>query len=330
MQNDPVKYNYKGGDSRQQGSAPDLGRVNRAGTGGGRHPGMVRRKRRKKPSAEQRFRTRVWMFSLTAVTALGVTLAVLLALRHEREAPPAEEAGTAPAFLQPPPRLPVRIASPPAEVVLALVKETLAIRKPEVLAAKARLDGMTPEEGVEFLSKLPPRGSGVTDLEWVGAMDANDTPIEGVLVRYGASAGGDRIAMLTPDPDGKWRLDLSAYARRSSMSWEQLQNGEPVEALMRAYLAPDNYYNGEFSDERSWACYGLTSPDSSTLFMGYCEKGGPVHKALEAVTKDRRLGRAAVRVIRTGKVGSRQCRILSVVSEDWVISGARFDVKFGG
>ncbi len=144
-----------------------------------------------------------------------------------------------------------------------------------------------------------------------------------------------RLAFLTPDGFGRWKIDYESFARIVKPSWSDLLEKKADQGLVRVFVAKDSYYNGPFKDESEWICYGMASPDTSVVPMGYCRKNSPQAKALERIVADSEggldrhgLNRATLEIRRPEGAEDRQFEITRVLAEDWVLSPKPFDGNF--
>ena len=164
-------------------------------------------------------------------------------------------------------------------------------------------------------------------------MDANGLLLDAVVVR---SLLGDqkreRLALLTPDDKGRWRIDFDAFARTVNPSWGEITSGSARQGTVRIQFVKDNYFNGPFAAESQWNCYRLGSPDLTDDIMGYCRKDSPQATALDLMMADpsgistrKRLLRAILEIRHAEGAEVRQFEISRVLAEDWVRSPEAFD-----
>jgi hypothetical protein len=224
-------------------------------------------------------------------------------------------------------------ASPSEQEALDQVKTGLALRDPTRVAEYFRLGAVKPEEVVSFLANMEAEDGGVTGYQWLSSMDANHLLIDGVLVSTELDGKArNRLAFLTPDESGKWKIDFDAFARTVHPSWEELLAPGGGKGLVRVVLARDSYFNGPFRDESEWTCYGMASPDSEMILLGYCRKNSPQEHAMSRIfhvdeEKDARgrIKRATLELQRPEGAELRQFEIIRVLAEDWVLSGTALD-----
>lgn len=226
--------------------------------------------------------------------------------------------------------------SPSEDAALALVKQALTIREPAGVAGCFHPGTASPEEVIGFLSGMEAADGPIEGMTWIGSIDANGLLLDAVVVK--TSLGGkskNRLAILTPDENGKWKIDFDAFARRVKPSWSELLEKNAPSGLVRVIVAEDNYYNGPFSDDSQWACYGMVSPDTELVMLGYCRKDSPQARAMKRIVSgdDATPGaamskRATLEIRRVEGGASRQFEITRVLAEDWVVSGQPFDSRF--
>jgi len=173
----------------------------------------------------------------------------------------------------------------------------------------------------------------ITGYKWQSSMDANGLLIDGVLVntRIGDRLR-NRLALLTPDSKGKWRIDFDAFARTVSPSWDEILAGKASKGMVRILFVKDNYFNGPYVDESRWNCYRLGSPDITDDILGYCRKDSPQTTALKLIlanapssSKRKNPLRAILEIQPTKGAEARQFEITRVIAEDWVRSPEPFD-----
>ena len=274
-----------------------------------------------------------WSVILSLTTLLVIGGFMIFWLRSHRRVQPA--AGVTRSEMDV--RIVSKFVSPTEDVALDLVKRALAIRDPAKVATFFRLGGATPAEVVEFLAESTARDGCFDRSVWLTSMDVDGLLLEGVLTVYsGKDEPSARLAFLTPDEEGVWKVDFDAYARTSRPPWKDLLEGRADVAQVRVFVAKDTYYNGPFKDESRWICFGIGSPESSALLpngqdllCGYCRVDSPQAKAMERIfSDDEKTHRLTVEIRRTAGAESRQFEITRVLAEDWVLSATPFDEKF--
>jgi hypothetical protein len=154
-----------------------------------------------------------------------------------------------------------------------LVKQALAIREPAKVPAFFRPCDSSPEEIVAYLGSLEAVDGRISGYDWLSSMDVNRLSVDGVLVKFtGDDAPRSRLALLTPDAEGKWRIDFDAFARTVKPAWSEILEKAADSALVRVYAATDSYYNGPFRDDTQWICYG-PRPTSRGFFQDIARWG---------------------------------------------------------
>ena len=163
--------------------------------------------------------------------------------------------------------------------------------------------------------------------------------MDGVLVTYtGKEPPGVRLACLTPDERGVWKVDFDAFARTCTPSWKDLLERHVDHARVRVFIAKDAYFNGSFQNESQWVCYGMVSPESKELLPigqellhGYCKVGSSQAKAMEQIITDgTQIKRVTLEIQRPPGADLRQFEISRVLAEDWVLAPKRFDERYTG
>jgi hypothetical protein len=227
-----------------------------------------------------------------------------------------------------------KFPSPSEQDAVQWVKLAMAVRDPAQVGRYFRLGGTEAVAAVEFLKGMGERDGAITGYQWLSSMDANHLLIDGVLVTTSKDdTPRNRIALLTPDEHGVWRVDFEAFARMVRPPWEKLLAADGGRGVVRAILARDSYFNGPFKDDATWLCYGMASPDTNEILLGYCRKDSPQARALAviflqdegAVNIYSKLKRATLELKRPEGAEARQFEITRVLAEDWVLSDKAFD-----
>lgn len=224
-------------------------------------------------------------------------------------------------------RVASKFPSPPERDALAMVKHALSIREAGQIAGYFRTGGASPQEVVDFLRGMEAKDGAITDYKWLSSMDANGLPIDGVLVSFKSEGKPlNRLALLTPDAAGKWQIDFDAFARTVKPAWQEILAKRAGLAQVRVYVAKDSYYNGPFKNDKQWVCYGIASPDTEEVLLGYCKTGTPQAASLERIfSKEVPVPRAILEIRRVEGAEPRQLEISRVLAEDWVMGDAPFD-----
>lgn len=317
--------------TRAAGDAPSMGRVARM-----RGTGLPREARRKKKGgksgSDREYRKKViqtWSLIVCglAVVSLGIVIFLWLVPKMESGENSVEKMAVKPSKT-------VRVVSPfasPSETdALALVKRALSIREPEKVAGFFRPGAASPQEVVNFLSGMESMDGAIENYTWLSSMDANRLSIDGVLVSFKSSEKQkSRLALLTPDATGTWKIDFAALARTVQPSWNAILETGAVLAQVRVYIAKDIYYNGAFRDDKQWVCYRMASPDTEEMLLAYCKVGSRQAAALSWMfSKEAKMTRATLEIRRVEGAESRQFEIVKVIAEDWVADKVPFDESF--
>ena len=272
------------------------------------------------------------VFALGVLVFLGVVVGLWLrtakdqgsVVEHkERAVPPVEE------------RVVSRFESPSQEEALLLVKRALAIQGVAQVAEYFHLGSSSPDAALIFLRGMEQTDGLVEGYEWLSSMDRNGLLIDGVAVntRLGNKTR-NRLALLTPDERGKWKIDFDAFARTVSPPWKELLENASGQGVVRVIVARDNYFNGQFRNEAEWDCYGMVSPDTRAVMMGYCRKGSPQAAAMAKIVSAAEVAgaqsvkRATLEIRHSPGSEARQFEITRVLAEDWVLSATPYDESF--
>ena len=232
---------------------------------------------------------------------------------------------------------PPRLKSPDDTAAVELVKSALAVRDPAKVDARIRRGSATPEQVVAFLAGLEKTDEktaidkGMAKFGWIGSIDHNGMSQEGVEVTFRRDGERNRrLAILTPDENGVWKMDFAAFARRAEPSWEELLDKEGKSGVVRVIVAKDHYYNGPFQDDKVWQSYGIAAVDREELLLGYCKIDSPQYRALESILANESgpTFRVTLGLRRVKDGARRQFEITQVIAEDWVVGPKMFDEAF--
>lgn len=273
------------------------------------------------------------VFAVAILGALVLTLWWWLRSNMNRADVAIQENAAAPRVEK---RVVSRFESPSQEVALDLVKHALLIRESGKVAEFFHPGSASSEAVVDILRDMEAVDGVLTGCDWRGSMDANGLLLDGVTVNTKAGdKPRNRLALLTPDATGRWKIDFDAFARTVKPAWDELMSQDTGQGLVRVMVAKDNYFNGPFRDETRWSCYGMASPDLAVVLLGYCRQGSPQAAAMERIVAngnlrsgDPGLNRVTLEIRRTAGAESRQFEITRVWAEDWVLSATPFDEKF--
>ena len=262
----------------------------------------------------------LWSFGLggVALVVIGLTVSFWLLPRMGWGTQPANSRDVASNASV---RVASRFPSPSREQALESVKQALLNRDPNQVESLFRLGATRHVEVIGFLQSLEGKDGQISRYDWMSSMDTGGILLEGVQVFFTSEdQSGERIAFLTPDLLGNWKVDFDAFARVVAPSWSVILDHQADEALVRVQVGRDVYFNGPFQDESQWACYGMTSPDIDVTLLGYCRIGSVEADAMEqlfstGVTNSR----ATLKIRRVEGGESRQFEVVGVMAGDWVV-----------
>lgn len=342
MRSDDIRRGVQRGVSlRKAGSAPDIGKVDRMHR-------VIRKERRRHGQAKKsgdksrekrdrvrRMITRSWLIAV-GVLAAGVLVAAFLFWLQEqlqREKDTTERDRLAAEARA---KKALKYKSPSEDEAMEIVNHALAARTPVEANEWIRLGPATAAEAVEYLQTLAAREGKPVEKILGGSIDKNGLQLEGIEVVYGTGEFDKRrLAILTPDAHGVWKMDFAAFARSVKPPWSELMKEGPnphSAGEVRVYFTKDRYFNGPFIDEETWEAYGLVSQDlKDQLLVGYCKKGSPQHQAMELMLTaagDQSALRTTLSVRHVPGAEHRQLEITRVLAEDWVMADQPFDEQF--
>jgi hypothetical protein len=309
---------------RQGGDAPRLGQVARLRDS--RSPADSRRRSRKhgqEASPERRRGVLAWsaVIGLVSLVVIGLTISMWLLPRLKgRAATSKEDLAVNEAKV----RVASKFPSPGREDALRMVEQALTNRDPGKVASLFRNGGASGDEILNFLKGMEARDGPIQRYDWLSSMDHDGLLVEGVLV---VAKGGDRpverLALLTPDAEGNWKMDFDAFARTVTPSWDELLVKGADRAIVRVFVGKDVYYNGVFRDESQWVCYGMVSPDTDEILRGYCRVGSKEAESMKKLFSEGvKTGRATLEIRRVSGGEPRQFEITRVLAKDWIVGDA--------
>jgi hypothetical protein len=326
---------------RKVGDDPALGRVARMSGAGIKKKLGTRRKRSSRSTThgndgeKHRWRKRlilIWS-GILAIFALGV-IGGALGLWMNRGQLKASASSATPEYKA---RITSLFPSPSEDEALELVKQAMQAKTPDEVQHYFGLNGERPETILSFLKTMAKEDGPIRGYHWLSSIDSSDLLIDGVRVLLGDKIPQkDRIAMLTPNDEGIWKVDFHSFARTCSLPLGEVIRPDSKGGKVRVIIFPDTYYNAAFADETQWSCFQLLSPDEDTTLLGYCRVNSPQHKALvEVVARathrsriDQRPPRGFLEIERVEGGEPRQFEITRVLAEDWLESPTPFDEKF--
>lgn len=259
------------------------------------------------------------LFAAVALVTVAASLFFWQRSREQIKAPSQAAAGLdAPAAKV---RVESKFPSPSEEQALALVKQALLNRDPARVGEFVRTGGADPGDVIEFFRTEEKREGPASEFLWLGSVDTDRLLVDAVHVSFkGGGKPFERLALLTPDAKGVWKLDFESYARIVTPSWNDLLEGKAEMGMIRALVVRDDYYNGPFHDDKEWICFSLASPDTDVPFRGYCKVGSPEDQRMADLFLDGSDFCRATLEIRSVPDGEpRQFQIVRVLAKDWVI-----------
>ncbi len=333
MSTPPHSFEHRPGKpSRNVGDAPGIGQVARMHKESESRAGRYRQHRSSREEPKRGLDTKTAVIGGVAVLALaaagiGIFAWSVRSRGGETAAPAALSSGE---------RKPAPAPVPEETELLELTRDFLAARTAEDLEPLARPGGLDASEMAEELAGILAKEGQVTRLRYMGSLDCISLPLEAVLVDFQEKR--NRLALISPDESGRWRVDFDAFARRVSPSWEELLSGKAVTGTVRIFGAPDSYYNGLYRDDSRWACFGLASPDNEMLMFGYVPRDSPQYHAMmssltePAIEGEARAARPYSRrltleIRHDPAAEKRQFEITRVLSDEWAVGDLPLDEK---
>jgi hypothetical protein len=281
----------------------------------------------KKPDGRNlALRCSIW-FGCGAVVVIGVVIFLWLG---QRIWPDDDEVADVRVVREAKVRVESSFPSPSEDQAIDLVMRAIANRDPEKVESLFRVSSSGRSEVVDYFKGLAERDGPVERYDWLSSMDVNGLLVEGVLVVFnGKDKPCERLALLTPDSAGHWRMDFEAFSRSVKPSWDKLLEKDGAQrATVRVLVAHDVYYNGPFSDDKQWVCYGMASPDTEQLLRGYCRVGSSLAIAMEKLFVDgAAAGRATLDIQRVEDGGPFQFEITQLLGQDWIVADPIDDKK---
>lgn len=322
-------------NNRATGDAPTIGRVARM-PGTGLPKGERRRKLRSEGGRNSRLREGrrlvivIWSFLLAGMALVVLALFIGFWLVPQMTRKEDQASAKATSDVEEKVKVASDFPSPSESEALALVSQALAVRDEGKVAAYFRTGSAIPEAVVDFLKNLDRVDGALVSKQWLGHMDSNSLSLDGVMITFqGGDKPRNRLALLTPDADGVWKVDFEALARSTSPAWKDLLGSATSAGTVRIYFAKDSYYNGPFRDDQRWRCYNLGSPDTDQSLFGYCEIGSPQEAAMSWISsRDQRVSRAILEIRHVEGAEPRQFKISKVLADDWAMGPVPFDQGF--
>jgi hypothetical protein len=219
-----------------------------------------------------------------------------------------------------------------AEDAVELVRTALQNRDVSLVESYFILgaSAATPQDAIELLEDIETRDGRPDGFEPLGGKVAMAGRPEEVMVS--SVKGGlvsNRLVQLISE-NGKWRIDLDSYARHASPGWEDILGHKCDAAVVRVFVTPDSYYNGDRFREDLWKCYALICPDVDEILFGYAARGSAQEEALNRIISNEEdvSHRATLKILTTKEQGRMQFEISRVLADDWFIGESHFDESF--
>jgi hypothetical protein len=218
--------------------------------------------------------------------------------------------------------------SPSKEQSLALVRAALAVRDESDVEHLIRPGPLTARQVVDYLVDMETVDGKIEDYYWMSNVDKNGLLLEGVQVIFkNPERQRSRLAFLTPDETGRWKMDFAAFARWTAPAWDSLLKLQNGRGLIRVYVAKGGYFNGPFAEDTEWESFTLLSEDLDSNVYGYCKRGSLQQRAMEYLMAAVEEGpaRATLEVRKTEGASKHQLEITRVLAEDWVLADEAFE-----
>ena len=317
-----IQLNIRSRSEREVGQAPGIGKVSRLRDHGLLNTGdpMVAGKTAGYETSDLQnpaLRKLILLWSaIFVVAALAAILFWIVPTLHRRSAAAAESAPSDDALV----RVASKFPSPSESEAVNLVKRAISNRDPAKVAKLFRMGSASAAEVIAFCKDSEQRDGAIERYDWLSSMDVDGLLIDGVNVVYqGQGKPSERLALLTPNSTGVWKLDFDSFARSTKPSWKEILANTADHAMVRVLVGSDAYYNGTYTDETQWICYGIASPDIEESLRGYCRVGSEEASAMDHLFSDRRqISRATLEIRHIKEADPRQFEITRVLAKDWV------------
>lgn len=215
------------------------------------------------------------------------------------------------------------------ERALALVQAAIGTKDADRALARFHLGAGGAGELRASLQRILRTEGEPQSYEWLGEREVNRVRMETVSVKFSREGKvSERLAMITADGRGLWKIDHDAFVRKVEPSWKEILGGRTDPSIVRVALAPARVFGGPFADDGSWDCYVMSSPDCGEALLGYCKVG--TRRALVLKAMAARGGstdfRAVLQVERVDPGQGERFEILRVLAEDWVLGERAIDL----
>jgi hypothetical protein len=194
------------------------------------------------------------------------------------------------------------LASPTLDAVMPLIRDPERVRP--------LMD--------EFYNASPWRSTTVRSLAPREVFQTKDQMLAGMVELDDFSR---RPIAFLRTPDGI-KVDWESYVAHGEVPWERLAEVRPtLSVLMRVRLTPDDYYNLDFTDARTYACYRLTSHDTTHRVYGYARRDSVVYARLLERVRPNAFTMPTVRIrFKEAGLSDDQVEITEVVSDGWLVT----------
>jgi hypothetical protein len=218
------------------------------------------------------------------------------------------------------------IPHPSQAECLVTVDKFLRADNPDKLAAVSRLNDFSSEQAFALVAATKKADGVRSSIDWNLARETNGLSLETVYLTY--KNNKNRLVFLLPDGQGKWRVDIASYLRYNSKPWSEITAQGSCKAVVRVIVGLDSYYNGLFDDEKKWASFALSSPDSEIPLRGYAEIGSAPFKAIIECLRASNPAPITLEISRDAGMEQSQYEIKKVIAQDWVESDQVFSDGF--
>lgn len=218
-----------------------------------------------------------------------------------------------------------------ADDAVELVRAALQNRDPALVESFFIFGGAaaTPEKIIDLLKRIEGEDGNPHGFDPLGARMTRGVVAEEVMVTSRKDGRDSHRLTQLLFVNGKWRIDLDSYVRHVSPSWEDILDRKCDVAIIRVFVNPDSYYNGNKYLEDRWKCYALISPDVDEILFGYAARNSVQEEAMDRImAKEEEFHRAIIEVSITKEQGRKQFEISRVLADDWLAGDIHFDVSF--
>ena len=307
--------------ARQSGDSADIGKVARV-RGSLRTEGKSRRRRRaERDAATSGRKVLFWSILLGSLSVAVIAVTLLIWLAPKLSSDDDEDSLSQMMSTAVKARIVSKFPSPSGEESMSLVKRVIENRDPVQVDALMWKASHSPEEIVAYFAGREQRDGPILSYRWLSSMDSGTLLMDGVMVASDNKGKlCERLAILTPDSEGHWKVDFDAFARTVTPSWTDLLEKGAEKGQVRVFVMPDMYYNASFADENQWECYALTTPDLDEALHGYCRKNSDLAATIHSLfTAENNGGRATLEIRRVAGGEPRQFEITKVIAKDWYV-----------